>query len=119
MSSLASDTHSTMLQLLHPQGGEVTIRDVYRAVIDANAYLPATSVRARGAADAARCARADARCHSESINRGAASEPPRSPRYISGPLSHISVGGIRAADRSRLRFRRAQAVLPAAGAQGL
>jgi hypothetical protein len=112
--------HSTMLQLRHFNGCEVTIRDVDRVVSNANDYSRATSVRACGTAVYASGGSCPDTCpDSQSVNRRGPSEPPPGRRHLSRTVSHISIRTLRAADRSRRQFHGAHAVLLDTRAQGL
>src|SRR5437868_5758101 len=73
---------SMMLQWLHAHSSEVAIREIYRVVIDAPGHIHSTAARACGPVGDSGGARTDSRCDSQSVNRSAASEPPRSPRHL-------------------------------------
>src|SRR4051794_21230643 len=106
-----------MSQLLHFSGCEVTIRDLYRVVIEER-HVGATSARARGIVndDGGSCT--NTRCDRQPGNRRATSEPPRGGRYFPGTLSQLPLGGISLADRSGCELAGAPAILHSAGTQG-
>src|SRR4051794_30416001 len=89
-----------MFQPLLLSAREVTIRDVYRVVIETEKDAPEALAGSRGAADDTGGPCSDARCHSQSNTWSAAPEPPRGAGHFSGALSHVSFRHLRVADRS-------------------